>query len=261
MLQLLIEAEHHFRHVSQSLFRIGGNLLLFAGSHISDHIVRRFFPARLPFVFAHRDAGGEYGNEAYPLHHGGNAVRHRDQPQGQEFFHSQCRFVSVPQINHQPPERSSHQPAATQSRRHAPQDLERSGAAGISLRFRHREQGQAQHDERVSRAVVQASFAGQAEANAVAVAGVLFCTSEARIGSVGARMAASRMAPPSGSFSAYTPTAVSIPIEISMANMPSLTDSHHLRSDNKTRSFRPTVKREISKAISMMMVNDCAWCV
>jgi hypothetical protein len=77
------------------------------------------------------------------------------------------------------------------------------------------------------------------------------CTSDASTGSVGARMAPSNTATPSGRSMSHTPAAARAPTVISMDTVASCTGMRQRPSRHGSSSLSPTVKSEMSTAISV----------
>ena len=81
--------------------------------------------------------------------------------------------------------------------------------------------------------------------------GSAICTSEARTGSVGARIAPSKTAAPTGKFKNHTPTAVTAPTVSSIDTVASCTGICQRLSLNGNSSFIPDVNNDISSATSV----------
>ncbi len=89
--------------------------------------------------------------------------------------------------------------------------------------------------------------------------GFLVCTSDARTGSVGARIAPSRIAAPKGIASSHTPTAVTMPTVRTMETTASITAGRKRRSKIESRSLSPTVNSEMRTATSAARCSHFAW--
>ena len=102
-----------------------------------------------------------------------HAVRQRDEPQCQEFIEPDRLLVAAAQVHHQLADQRSERRAQRQAAAEGPQHVDHPPAPAPGPQFVQAEQAQAEHHKRERGTIVQRAFAGQAEAQAVAVTGVL----------------------------------------------------------------------------------------
>ena len=120
---------------------------------------------------AQRQAGREDREKTVAVAGECDAVSQRDEAERDELVGTERLAMVGAQIDDRAAHAEAEQPADRQPTADGPQHVDRPPAPAPIAQVVQRQQAQAEHDERERRAVVQAALAGQAEAQAVAVAG------------------------------------------------------------------------------------------
>src|SRR4051812_23698502 len=89
MFKLSVKVEHDFRHVCGGFHWVGGNALVVSNRNGTNHGRWLVHTAYCMFDMAHGDTCGKYREKTNAINDMRYPVRQRDQPERQEFFHSQ----------------------------------------------------------------------------------------------------------------------------------------------------------------------------